>query len=109
MIELKQALVNGDWQPFDDQTILMLMRIFDVDGNGTITFGEFEGLWNYVKEWQGYISLYDSLVCEERADGGGRERNTGSSDSLIGIEVERLNLRNCQTLFRRSGTTSALS
>lgn len=109
MIELKQALVNGDWQPFDDQTILMLMRIFDVDGNGTITFGEFEGLWNYVKEWQGYKLRFLSLFYERGADGGGREWKTGSSDNLIGIEVERLNLRNCQTLFRRSGTTSALS
>ncbi|GAA5850689.1 hypothetical protein JCM5353_004641 [Sporobolomyces roseus] len=59
LIELKQALVNGDWQPFDDQTILMLMRIFDVDGNGTITYGEFEGLWNYVKEWQGVFRQFD--------------------------------------------------
>jgi hypothetical protein len=52
---LKQALVNGDWQPFDDQTVQMLMRIFDVDGSGTIGFGEFQGLWNYIKEWQGSV------------------------------------------------------
>ncbi|GAA5899497.1 Pef1p [Sporobolomyces salmoneus] len=58
-IELKQALVNGDWQPFDDQTVSMLMRLFDVDGSGTIGFGEFQGLWNYIKEWQNVFRQFD--------------------------------------------------
>ncbi|GAA5877214.1 hypothetical protein JCM16303_006203 [Sporobolomyces ruberrimus] len=58
-LELKQALVNGDWQPFDDQTVQMLMRIFDQDGSGTISFGEFQGLWNYIKEWQSVFRQFD--------------------------------------------------
>ncbi|GAA5849939.1 hypothetical protein JCM3766R1_001925 [Sporobolomyces carnicolor] len=58
-IELKQALVNGDWQPFDDETVKMLMRLFDVDGSGTIAFQEFQGLWNYIKEWQGVFRQFD--------------------------------------------------
>ncbi|GAA6059344.1 hypothetical protein JCM10212_003242 [Sporobolomyces blumeae] len=58
-LELKQALVNGDWQPFDDQTVQMLMRIFDTDGNGTITFQEFSGLWQYIKEWQNVFRTFD--------------------------------------------------
>jgi hypothetical protein len=37
-LELKQALVNGDWQPFDDETVRMLLNLFDQDGTGTISF-----------------------------------------------------------------------
>ncbi|GAA6010158.1 hypothetical protein JCM11491_005368 [Sporobolomyces phaffii] len=58
-VELKQALVNGDWQPFDDETVRMLLRIFDVDGSGTIGFSEFQGLWNYIKEWQSVFRQFD--------------------------------------------------
>ncbi|GAA5957518.1 hypothetical protein JCM3765_001166 [Sporobolomyces pararoseus] len=58
-IELKQALVNGDWQPFDDETVKMLIRLFDQDGSGTIGFQEFVGLWNYIKEWQSVFKNFD--------------------------------------------------
>ncbi|GAA5923073.1 uncharacterized protein JCM15063_003520 [Sporobolomyces koalae] len=58
-LELKQALINGDWQPFDDQTVTMLMRIFDVDGSGSITFDEFVGLWRYIEEWQSVFRQFD--------------------------------------------------
>lgn len=66
-LELKQALVNGDWQPFDDQTVQMLMRIFDQDGSGTISFGEFQGLWNYIKEWQRYVETDGVAAFESSA------------------------------------------
>ncbi|GAA5862460.1 hypothetical protein JCM1840_004190 [Sporobolomyces johnsonii] len=55
-IELKQALVNGDWSPFEDAT---LMNIFDTDMSGTIGFQEFAGLWQYVKEWQQVFRNFD--------------------------------------------------
>ncbi|GAA6038578.1 hypothetical protein JCM8097_009428 [Rhodosporidiobolus ruineniae] len=57
--ELKQALVNGDWTPFSDDTVKMLMNIFDVDRSGTIGFNEFAGLWQYIKEWQGVFRQFD--------------------------------------------------
>ncbi|KAK4703368.1 ATP-dependent DNA helicase PIF1, partial [Phenoliferia sp. Uapishka_3] len=58
-IELKQALVNGDWTPFSDETIKMLLAMFDVDRSGTIGFNEFSGLWQYIKEWQGIFRNFD--------------------------------------------------
>ncbi|KAK0526595.1 hypothetical protein OC834_004745 [Tilletia horrida] len=58
-VELQQALVNGDWSPFDLDTVKMLMAIFDVDRSGHITFKEFEGLWRYVQDWQGVFRHFD--------------------------------------------------
>jgi len=39
--ELQNALVNGDWSKFDPQTVRMMIRMFDADRNGTISFDEF--------------------------------------------------------------------
>ncbi|KAM0755630.1 EF-hand [Meredithblackwellia eburnea MCA 4105] len=58
-MELKQALVNGDWSPFSDDTIKMLMNMFDTDRSGSIGFNEFQGLWEYVKQWQGIFRQFD--------------------------------------------------
>ncbi|KAH8107024.1 EF-hand [Cristinia sonorae] len=53
--ELRTALIN-DW---DLDTVKMLMNMFDTDRNGTITFSEFVGLWNYIKEWQNCYRMFD--------------------------------------------------
>ncbi|KLO09705.1 EF-hand, partial [Schizopora paradoxa] len=70
--ELQTALVNGDWTPFDLDTVKMLMSIFDTDRSGTIGFAEFTGLWKYIKDWQGVFRHFD------------RDR----SGSIDGVELE---------------------
>ncbi|KAF5387237.1 hypothetical protein D9757_006872 [Collybiopsis confluens] len=57
--ELERALINGDWTPFDLDTVKMLMSIFDADRSGTIGFNEFAGLWKYIKDWQGVFRHFD--------------------------------------------------
>ncbi|KAG8818780.1 hypothetical protein FRC17_010710 [Serendipita sp. 399] len=57
--ELQQALVNGDWSPFDLDTVKLLMALFDADRSGTIGFQEFSGLWQYIKEWQNVFRHFD--------------------------------------------------
>ncbi|PWY97969.1 EF-hand, partial [Testicularia cyperi] len=57
--ELSQALVNGDWTPFDMDTVKMLMSVFDVDRSGHISFNEFAGLWKYIQDWQGVFRHFD--------------------------------------------------
>jgi len=52
--------MNGDWSPFDLDTVKLLMTIFDTDRSGTIGFREFEGLWKYIKDWQGIFRRFDS-------------------------------------------------
>jgi len=57
--ELERALINGDWTPFDLDTVKLLMSIFDTDRSGTIGFSEFSGLWKYIKDWQGVFKHFD--------------------------------------------------
>ncbi|KDQ56332.1 hypothetical protein JAAARDRAFT_158370 [Jaapia argillacea MUCL 33604] len=59
VFELEKALVNGDWTPFDLDTVKLLMSIFDTDRSGTITFNEFAGLWKYIKDWQNVFRHFD--------------------------------------------------
>jgi len=57
--ELSRALVNGDWSPFDKDTVKMLMGLFDTDRSGTIGFQEFVGLWKYIADWQKVFRHFD--------------------------------------------------
>jgi len=52
-------LINGDWTPFDLDTVKLLMSIFDTDRSGTIGFNEFAGLWKYIKDWQNVFKHFD--------------------------------------------------
>ncbi|KAI0260133.1 EF-hand [Gloeopeniophorella convolvens] len=58
--ELQRALKNGDWTPFDIDTVKLLMNIFDTDGSGNIDFNEFSGLWRYIQEWQHVFRHFDA-------------------------------------------------
>ncbi|KAK7057916.1 hypothetical protein R3P38DRAFT_2843634 [Favolaschia claudopus] len=57
--ELERALINGDWTPFDLDTVKLLMTMFDTDRSGTIGFNEFAGLWKYIKDWQNVFKHFD--------------------------------------------------
>jgi len=57
--ELQGALKNGNWSPFDLDTVKLLMSMFDTDRSGTIGFNEFAGLWKYIKDWQGVYQHFD--------------------------------------------------
>ncbi|THH20490.1 hypothetical protein EW146_g882 [Bondarzewia mesenterica] len=48
--ELQKALINGDWTPFDLDTVKLLMTIFDTDRSGTIGFNE---------DWQNVFRHFD--------------------------------------------------
>ncbi|KAI8071204.1 hypothetical protein BC940DRAFT_252645 [Gongronella butleri] len=57
--ELQRALINGDWSPFNRETVRMMVNMFDTDNNGTINFNEFSGLWNYIDEWKRCFQNFD--------------------------------------------------
>ncbi|SAM09735.1 hypothetical protein [Absidia glauca] len=48
--ELQRALVNGDWSPFNIET---------VHNTGTIDFQEFAGLWKYIEDWKRCFQTFD--------------------------------------------------
>ncbi|KAF2013133.1 EF-hand [Aaosphaeria arxii CBS 175.79] len=57
--ELRTALVNGDWSPFDPHTVRMMIRMFDTDRSGSINFEEFCGLWGFLSAWRGLFDRFD--------------------------------------------------
>ncbi|XP_046864903.1 peflin-like [Xenia sp. Carnegie-2017] len=57
--ELKQALVNGNWTHFNDETCRLMISMFDKDQSGTINFQEFCNLWTYIQQWKGVFDRYD--------------------------------------------------
>ncbi|KAG0171881.1 Alpha-1 3/1 6-mannosyltransferase alg-2 [Apophysomyces sp. BC1034] len=62
--ELQRALVNGDWSPFNIETVRTMVNMFDTDNTGTIDFNEFAGLWKYIEDWKKCFQTFD-------ADGSG--------------------------------------
>ncbi|KAF2270369.1 EF-hand [Lojkania enalia] len=57
--ELRTALVNGDWSPFDPHTVRMMIRMFDTDRSGSINFDEFCGLWGFLSAWRRLFDRFD--------------------------------------------------
>ncbi|KAF9426410.1 Programmed cell death protein 6 [Podila epigama] len=57
--ELQRALINGDWSPFNIETVRLMMNMFDTDNSGLINFAEFSGLWKYIEEWRTCFSAFD--------------------------------------------------
>ncbi|KAG0362812.1 Alpha-1 3/1 6-mannosyltransferase alg-2 [Gamsiella multidivaricata] len=51
--------MNGDWTPFNVETVRLMMNMFDRDNDGTISFNEFIGLWNYIEKWKACFQTYD--------------------------------------------------
>ncbi|CAG8489290.1 22713_t:CDS:2, partial [Racocetra persica] len=57
--ELQRALINGDWSPFNLETVRLMMNMFDTDNSGTINFSEFVGLWRYIEDWKRCFQKFD--------------------------------------------------
>ncbi|KAI8357773.1 hypothetical protein B0O80DRAFT_522116 [Mortierella sp. GBAus27b] len=57
--ELQRALVNGDWSPFNIETVRLMMNMFDTDNSGLIAFQEFAGLWKYIEDWRKCFKAFD--------------------------------------------------
>lgn len=57
--ELKHALMNANYTSFDDDTIKLLMNLFDINRSGTIGFNEYQGLWKYIRDWHNAFKYFD--------------------------------------------------
>lgn len=55
-------MVNGDYTAFDEHTVRMMIRMFDVDKSNTINFDEFCGLWGFLAAWRGLFDRFDVCV-----------------------------------------------
>ncbi|PWY92764.1 EF-hand, partial [Aspergillus heteromorphus CBS 117.55] len=58
-MELGSALVNGDFTAFHPKTVMMMIRMFDRNNSGTISFDEFVSLWRYLAAWRELFDRFD--------------------------------------------------
>ncbi|XP_064487124.1 programmed cell death protein 6-like [Ornithodoros turicata] len=57
--ELRAALINGNWSPFNEETCRLMISMFDRDNSGTIDVHEFVSLWNYIEQWKRCFQSFD--------------------------------------------------
>ncbi|RKF79279.1 Programmed cell death protein 6 [Golovinomyces cichoracearum] len=91
--ELSQALVNGDWSPFDPLTIKTMIRLFDTNNTKTINFEEFCGLWEFLGSWRTLFDHFD-------ADGSGDINIDEYTNAFIAFGY-RLSNPFVRSLFRK--------
>ena len=58
-LELQQALVNGNFSKFSEETCKMMISMFDQNKSGTIDINEFGQLFNFVNQWRGVFQGFD--------------------------------------------------
>ena len=63
--ELQEALSNGSWEPFSEALSMLFVGMFDRNGDGVLSLGEFKQLWSYLEQWTSTFRRFD-------ADGSGR-------------------------------------
>jgi len=57
--ELQVALSNGTWNPFNPETVRLMIGMFDKQNRGTVSFEDFGALWKYVTDWQSCFRSFD--------------------------------------------------
>ncbi|KAI8338227.1 hypothetical protein BC941DRAFT_424968 [Chlamydoabsidia padenii] len=99
--ELQRALINGDWSPFNIETVRTMVNMFDGDNSGTINFEEFSGLWNYIEEWKRCFQTFDR-------DGSGSVDRQEMHQALqaFGFNVSDRFVNNLVQKFDRYGTNA---
>ncbi|KAE8144532.1 hypothetical protein BDV25DRAFT_134586 [Aspergillus avenaceus] len=58
-MELGSALVNGDYTTFHPKTVKLMIRMFDRNSSGTISFDEFQSLWRFLAAWRELFDRFD--------------------------------------------------
>ncbi|XP_058450156.1 programmed cell death protein 6 [Malaya genurostris] len=58
--ELQQALSNGTWNPFNPETVRLMIGMFDRSNRGCVNFQDFGALWKYVTDWQNCFRSFDT-------------------------------------------------
>uniref|UniRef100_A0A6M2DKA6 Programmed cell death protein 6 n=1 Tax=Xenopsylla cheopis TaxID=163159 RepID=A0A6M2DKA6_XENCH len=91
--ELQVALSNGTWNPFNPETVRLMIGMFDKRNSGTVSFEDFGALWKYVTDWQNCFRSFDS-------DGSGNIDKNELKTALISFGY-RLSDNIVDTLIRK--------
>lgn len=57
--ELQSCLSNGTWEPFNAETIRLMISMFDRGHKGQLNFEEFKQLWRYIEDWRKCFVSFD--------------------------------------------------
>jgi Ca2+-binding EF-hand superfamily protein len=115
--ELQRALINGDWSPFNIETVRLMVNMFDsgkflfylklpfflaesfyIDNSGTINFNEFSGLWKYIEDWKRCFQTFDT----DRS-GSINQEELGNAMRSFGFNVSPNFIRTLIQKFDRYG------
>lgn len=58
-IELQSCLSNGTWEPFNSETVKLMVAMFDRDHKGQLNYEEFKQLWKYIEDWRQCFTSFD--------------------------------------------------
>lgn len=58
--ELQDCLSNGTWEPFNPETIRLMLSMFDRNHKGQLNFDEFKHLWKYIEDWRQCFLSFDA-------------------------------------------------
>uniref|UniRef100_A0A6G1SDD7 Programmed cell death protein 6 n=1 Tax=Aceria tosichella TaxID=561515 RepID=A0A6G1SDD7_9ACAR len=57
--ELQACLSNGTWEPFNAETIKLMITMFDRSHKGQLNYEEFKQLWKYIEDWRQCFLSFD--------------------------------------------------
>jgi Ca2+-binding EF-hand superfamily protein len=57
--ELQACLSNGTWEPFNAETIKLMITMFDKNHKGQLNYEEFKQLWKYIEDWRQCFLSFD--------------------------------------------------
>lgn len=57
--ELQSCLSNGTWEPFNAETVRLMINMFDRNHKGQLNFEEFKQLWRYIEDWRKCFISFD--------------------------------------------------
>lgn len=57
--ELQACLSNGTWEPFNAETVKLMITMFDRSHKGQLNFEEFKQLWKYIEDWRHCFQSFD--------------------------------------------------
>ncbi|KAL2079831.1 hypothetical protein ACEWY4_023624 [Coilia grayii] len=57
--ELRQALLNSNSTPFNEETCLLMFNMFDTSRSGRMDVFGFSALWTYLQQWKGLFQQFD--------------------------------------------------
>lgn len=57
--ELQSCLSNGTWEPFNSETVKLMVAMFDRSNKGQLNYEEFKLLWKYIEDWRQCFISFD--------------------------------------------------